>query len=308
VAETDGPRPSRESKAAKWTRDVILGGITDAVRDLVRLGTVTLLAAVAAGASGLVLLLRRESVPAWLLPAAVAAGFVIAAIVLRGARRALVRVRNDVGTRDEQITQLTADLERARDASSGYAVTAAEREQAKLYEEHVVQTLDALQKVLVGEIPGVDLESFIERGIMGPARDMMRRVPGEDVRLSLLVEDAGVYRMRWGVGHRVESVPKFRLKVADSVARFAVEQDKIFVWQDLSEEPAYRPHPKADPARAISSMIAQPVRVGDTTVGVFNVVSTATNSFTEADIAYTKIIGSLISVVFSLLRDRSQTR
>lgn len=306
TSEQDDSDSSKKLK--RWSREVIVGGMTDALRDLVRVGTLAVLGAAASITVGLVTFLRSEDVPAWALPVATAVGVIVGIVVLRASQRGLQAARKDIARADERTRAAEAELDRQRARTISLEEDARERLQAKLYEEHVAQILETFQKVVAKGIPGVSLDTFIQRGILEPARDMLKRDPGNDIRLSVLVEDQGVYRMRYGVGHRLESVRRFRLAVEDSMAQKAVERNEPIVWQDLTMEPDYRPHPRSTRGREIRGMIAQPIHVGETTVGVFNVVASCPNSFSEADINYAKIIGCIISAAMSVMNDREGLR
>jgi GAF domain-containing protein len=169
------------------------------------------------------------------------------------------------------------------------------------YAEHLRQILDHLQQVIAGRMPGVDYLAFIERGILEPARDMLREDQSEDVRLSVLAptEDNKSFRMAFAAGHSLPSKTNYSLEVDESISRFALLKGKPYVWHDLEKEPAYKPHPKA--TRAYRSMVSLPIRADDTIWGVFNVISTEANSFQDVDIEYIKFLGSIINVATSLI-------
>src|SRR5689334_18544879 len=52
------------------------------------------------------------------------------------------------------------------------------------YGSHVTEILYALQRVLNGAIPNVDVDDFIENGILTPGRDYLMERQDDDVRLS----------------------------------------------------------------------------------------------------------------------------
>ncbi|MEA2369902.1 MAG: hypothetical protein QOH12_296 [Solirubrobacteraceae bacterium] len=169
------------------------------------------------------------------------------------------------------------------------------------YTEHLRQILEVLQQVIAGEVAGVTYAAFIERGILEPARDMLKQDPGEDIRLSVLEPDSSApdhFRMLFAAGHTVLGKTNYRIKIADSISRFAFERSKVFMWTDLREEPSYQTHPKA--SRPYRSMISLPIRSGAQVVGVFNVISTLESAFGIADIDYIKMLGSVINVAASL--------
>jgi hypothetical protein len=112
------------------------------------------------------------------------------------------------------------------------------------YAEHVSLTLDELQNVMSGGIPGVTLEQFIERGILHPGRDMLmsNQPGGADVRISILRPDGGDFVMGYSAGHTSDRHAKFRMPIAESFSRHAYEQGTMVVSFDVEEDQRFTPH------------------------------------------------------------------
>jgi GAF domain len=166
------------------------------------------------------------------------------------------------------------------------------------YSRHVYDILDTLQKVLSGAIPRVSARTFIEQGVLDPARDFLMQRPGEDVRLSVLAPDNGTWTMPLAAGYRLESRQRFSLPIVGSFSRHAFESGEIQWSFDLQADPRFTPHPQA--SRVYHSIISVPIRRGDATVAVFNADSTLRSAFSLADFIYVSLIGAIISVVAGL--------
>lgn len=166
------------------------------------------------------------------------------------------------------------------------------------YASHVYDALEALQKVLTGTIPNVTTETFIEEGILQPAREFLMQRPGEDVRLSVLVARDGEWRMKYAAGYRLESRQRFSLPIIGSFSRHAYESGNVEWSLDLQADPRFVPHPQA--TRTYRSIISVPIRSGDDVIAVFNVDSTELAAFDEPDFVYVSLLGAIIGVVSAL--------
>lgn len=169
------------------------------------------------------------------------------------------------------------------------------------YSEHVALTLDQLQAVLAGGIPGVTPDQFIERGILHPGRDMLMRNQDrdEDVRISVLVPDGQDFVMRYSAGHTPEGHAQFRTRIADSFSRHAYEQGTIVASADLHQDERFRAHPRA--TRDYHSIVSVPLRSGRDTAGVFNVVFTAREAFDVSDYTYIALLAAITNVALTAL-------
>jgi hypothetical protein len=120
-------------------------------------------------------------------------------------------------------------INRRREADPAAAVANRFWREAELhaeYAEHIALTLDQLQAVIGGGIPGVTLEQFIERGVLHPGRDMLMKnqARGADVRVSILVPEGEEFVMAYSAGHTPEGHARFRMRIAESFSKHAYEQ------------------------------------------------------------------------------------
>ena len=144
------------------------------------------------------------------------------------------------------------------------------------YAIHLYDALESLQKILRGTIPNVSAASYVETGVLQPAREFLMQQPGEDVRLSVLVPQDSEWRMFFAAGYRLESKQRFRMSIDASFSRHAYESGQIQWSHDLPNDPRFIPHPQA--SRTYYSIISTPIRSGDDVVGVLNVDSTEFSS------------------------------
>ncbi len=168
------------------------------------------------------------------------------------------------------------------------------------YAEHIREALEALQKILAGEIPGVNRDDLIEKGILGPARHWLRKGHGEDVRLMVIAPtgpEKKEFRLIWESGHSLEAREKFTLDVAGSFAGFAYTSGETQWSNDVQNDNRWRPHPKARKSREYGSLVSVPIRQGSEVVGVLSVVSRYKGAFSPGDLKYIEVLGSLINVV-----------
>jgi GAF domain-containing protein len=170
------------------------------------------------------------------------------------------------------------------------------------YANHLYEILSTLRRSMSGTIPGVHREDFIEHGVLEPARDLLRQTPGEDVRLSILVPNSTgqEWEMRYAAGHSLESRQAFRLPIQTSFSRYAYETGELVWSNELSQDSRFMRHPQARPGRDYESMISVPIRRGDQTIGVLNVISSEAEAFEDADRTYAKLIGAVVEIVLAL--------
>ena len=91
------------------------------------------------------------------------------------------------------------------------------------YAKHLYEILATLQRSMAGVIPNVKIDEFIEYGVLHPARDLLKQVPEEDVRLSVLMpdKDKQSWHMVYAAGHSLESRQAFSLPIETSFSRLA---------------------------------------------------------------------------------------
>lgn len=168
------------------------------------------------------------------------------------------------------------------------------------YAEHLRECLETFQKVLAGAIPGVNVADYIERGVLGPARQWLARRRDEDVRLSIIVPAGESFKMLFEAGHSLEARENFHLPLEGSFAGRAFVSGKTEWSNDVEKDSRWSRHPQARAHRRYGSLVSTPVRSGAETVGVLNVLSTRTKAFRPADLAYIELLAGLVNVVWSL--------
>ncbi len=264
----------------RWAK-ALEGIVEDALKKLI-LGAVALVFA-AAAAGGVVLWRETHLPPAW-------RGFVIfaAAVLIVGEVGAVVgTVRLAGRTRRlglANVAQLEDDL-----AAAAYA------------QEHAAGILNTIQAMLDSE-EVFGFEQFAEDAVMEPARVLLQRGPGEEVRLALLTpSDDNHFGMKWSVGHRPTSQKAFQLPMDGSVAGEVFRSGEARVIDKVSESPEFLRHPRA--TRTYETLVCVPVLTGDQVGGVLSVISTYEAAFTEGDLLLIETMGAVVGLVWALERD-----
>lgn len=270
-------RPSPATRARAYGLDVLRAASVDLVGRA--LSGLLLLAAAGLG----VLIWKGGSVPAWAATLVVVVVLAIAlALGVRGGRHA---------RRIKELEELTADYDDLEDAVGAYA-SAVDR--YEVYSDHVADVLDRMQRVVTGELEGVGIPDYIERGILAPARDVLQG-PYEDIRISVLLADENDrWHMIWAAGHSLDGQRKFNPKITDTLASVAYESGEPQYWPDVAQDDRFKPIPAA--TRPFHSMLSHPIRRGLDTVGVLNVVSSLADAFDPAEQRYLASLASVIGV------------
>lgn len=240
------------------------------------LGSLVAAGILALGALAIVFVDDELSVPAW-----VAVVVVLALLALGYA----VARRRSAGDLDVLLEYLDSELALGR-----------------YYADHVREVLEILQRGIAGDLP-VTYGDFIQRGVLEPARDWLMQVPGEDIRISILAPDAAgrEFHMAFSAGHSLASQQQFSLPIVDSFAAPAFTRGEIVVSDDVDNDPRFRPHPRARPGREYGSLVSVPITVGEDIRAVMNVISTRQNAFSPSDVSYVALLGSALSVAWSLM-------
>jgi GAF domain-containing protein len=180
-------------------------------------------------------------------------------------------------------------------------------ERHETYSRHVAQALDALQRVVSGDI-GVPIPHYIEQAILEPARDLIAEKPTENVRLSILLprDNGERWWMPWGAGHTVTGKAKYNERIVDTLSRPAFETGEPQYWPDVKADSAYRPNPKA--SAPIRTMASLPIRAGDQTLGVLNIVSSEPDAFDPAEDTNITSLRGVIAVAVSVYLKDAATR
>ena len=173
------------------------------------------------------------------------------------------------------------------------------------HSNHLAEIILTLQKMQAGGLDDVSLEDFIERGILGPARFVLTYVPGEEIRLSVLVPDeaGSTFSMAYETGHGVGRKNDFSLDVAGSFAGRALSSGKLEWTGDVNKDDRWTKHPRARPQRDYRSLAAMPIVRGEEIVGVLSVLSTVPGAFTKGDLTYIELMGTVIGLAMVLTAD-----
>jgi len=241
------------------------------------------LAVVIIAVASLALGLLDDKVPVW-------AALVILLVLAGGAFGLGRGARTDVEELEEfvELLQLQVDLH-------------------QYYADHLYDVLETLQKVITGQIPGVTFADLVERGMLQPAREYLQ-VSGEDVRLSVQVPDDEHqnFIMEFSAGHSLGGSRDFRLPIAGSFGGHAYASGEVQWTGDVSEDSRWSKHPKASQERKYGSLVSVPISVRDQVIGVLNVISTYKQAFSPADRTYIELLGSILSVAWSLVDEEGQ--
>lgn len=229
------------------------------------------LAAIALAALGLVALLiwKGGSIPAWI---AVVVVLCIATIAL---------VRRQRGARDEAALQ--RELGRHNE-----------------YSRHLQNSLDALQRVISGDVDA-EIPFFLDQAVLEPAQRILSEKPAEKVRLSVLLPDDDnpeLWSMRWSAGHSIIGKLKYAVPIADTLARHAFESGEPQYWPDTAEQTEFRQNPLA--SAPMHSLVSIPIWEGDEILGVFNAISSEKEAFDDAEQTFLASLAGVIAVAVSV--------
>lgn len=179
----------------------------------------------------------------------------------------------------------------------------------RVYGEHVRETLNTLQRAITGDIDGVTVETFVQKGILDPARNALTQGAGEEIRLSVLEpapDDPLCWAMVMASGHSLGGQRKFRLEISSSFAGRAYAEKATAISDDVQNDPRFTANSFARPGREYGSIIAVPLMDGDDCFGVLSVISTFVNAFSDADQTYVEVLGAIIGVALSVGNDRAE--
>jgi hypothetical protein len=287
--ETDEHQPVLSA----FSKDVLRAALVDMVSKAL-LGAVLALAVAVA-----LLIWQGGSIPAWVAAVIVAVAGTVAFV----SRRRLTTLQRGLGRRDTRIAELeplVAENEELEAVVGRYDYGLARHE---VYGSHIAEVLDHLQRVVSGDIE-VAIPEYVVRGILEPARDVLMEDPDEDIRLSVLLptEEGDYFLMVWAAGHNLNSQSKYRVRIDKTMARLAFEEDKVYFWDDVTEDDRFERNPQA--SRPLHSMASVPLRRGDTVIGVFNCVASLPNVFDPAERSYLTSLGAILSVAVNVWLER----
>lgn len=177
-----------------------------------------------------------------------------------------------------------------------------ELERHKEYSGHLQNSLDALQRVISGDVDA-GIPFYLEQAVLEPARSILSEKPAENVRLSVLLPadgDPDRWSMRWSAGHSMIGQLKYNELIADTLARHAFERGEPQDWSDTERQTDFRQNPEASaPTR---SLVSIPIWEGDDVLGVFNAVSAERDAFDDAEKKFLASLAGIIGVAVSVWR------
>lgn len=237
------------------------------------------LAAVLLAVLGLMVLLvwQGGSIPAWVALAVVFCITTIALISRRRIARDEAALRKEVGRHNE-------------------------------YSRHLQNSLDALQRVISGDVDA-EIPFFLDQAVLEPAQRILSEKPAEKVRLSVLLPDDDnpqLWSMRWSAGHSAIGKLKYAQPIADTLARHAFESGEPQYWPDTAEQTEFRQNPHA--SAPMHSLVSIPIWEGDEILGVFNAISSEREAFDDAEQTFLASLAGVIAVAVSVWhQDQSDT-
>lgn len=261
---TQNGEPEKRFQLGRFTRDVLYDSIVQITSTAIQWAALALLAVLVA------MVALGWEVPAWTL--------ILVMLLGLGLRYITKRVA------DQEVNELRPRLNAAEDKLDRH----------DSYGTNICSIMDNFQRVLAGDIRGVTVPEFIERGILTAGRDVMQENGhASDLRMSVLLAKDGNFTMGWASGHNIQSQKKYRQPIEKTVSRIAYEKKVMHVWKDIAaEERSFEENPHA--TRKFRSMASIPILIGDHPVGVFNVVTEQVDAFDVADINYLTSLGAVI--------------
>jgi GAF domain len=279
VALGQDSEPRRRFQLQQFTKDVLYDSVVQITSGALRLASLALLALMVA------LFALGWEIPAWTLVLVMLVGVGLLYITKRVAGR--------------EANELRPRLDAAEDKLDRH----------DSYGTNICSIMDNFQRVLAGDIPGVTVSEFIERGILTAGRDVMQENGhAADLRMSVLLASDGFFTMGWASGHNIQSQKKYRQPIAKTVSKIAFEKKVMQVWSDVTvEERSFEQNPHA--TRTFKSLVSIPILIGDRVVGVFNVVTEEADAFNVADVNYLTSLGAVIQTAVGVaVKDAKATQ
>jgi len=213
--------------------------------------------------------LEGGSVPAWAaLGAVIAIGLIAFASRRRGAKNETA-LRQEVGRHNE-------------------------------YSRHLQNSLDALQRVICGDVDA-EIPFFLDQAVLEPAQRILSEKPAEKVRLSVLLpadDHPELWSMRWSAGHSAIGKLKYAKPIADTLARHAFESGEAQYWPDTTAQTEFEQNPLA--SAPMRSLVSIPILEGDEILGVFNAISSEKEAFDDAEQTFLASLAGVIAVAVSV--------
>lgn len=224
---------------------------------------------------------RGGSIPAWLLLLVVVALIALMIVILRQQNSTLAGVAEDKDALQQELERHNA------------------------YSGHLQYSLDALQRVISGEVDA-EIPYFLEQAVLEPARSILNEKPAENVRLSILLptaDDPDRWSMPWSAGHSMIGKSKYDELIGDTLARHAFERGEPQDWGDTEGQTDFRQNPRA--SALTRSFVSIPIRKGDDVLGVFNAVSAERNAFDDAEKKFLASLAGIVAVAVGVWSEDS---
>jgi hypothetical protein len=273
-----GNGASKKELAKRFGKDVVYEAMVNVTAGFLKWAAVLL------GLAAIGLFALGWTVPAWTLLLALVAALFLAYLTKRVAGREAVELRPKLAAAESRLDRHDS------------------------YGENICSIMDNYQRVLAGDIKGVGVSEFIERGILTAGRDVMQENGhAQDLRMSVLMAHDGHFEMWWASGHSMQGQKKYKQPIAKTVSRIAYEKKAMQKWKDVTaEERDFEENPKA--TRKFKSMVSIPVLVGDSAMGVFNVVTERVDAFDAADVNYLTSLSAVIQTAVGVALKEAKSK
>lgn len=213
---------------------------------------------------------------------------------------ALAEVAARVRGLDAELAELRPRAARLSELEAQMEDVAWAYERSESNAHHVCEMLSLLRQVLAGDAPGVTMEEFIARGVLAPARDLLNDSVNGGVRLSILQRTPDEHLiMLFSSGHRLEEQKRYRVRLVDSLARFALEEGVTQTWGDVTTDHRFKPDSSTG---SFCSMVSVPIVIRQELTAVFNTTAPDPDAFDPADITYIAALGGIIEVALGASR------
>lgn len=177
---SDGEKPAKRSRVNQFTKDVLYDSIVQVTSGALRIAAIALAAVLVA------LIAFGWEVPAWTLVLVMLLGVGLMYVTRRVAGREANELRPKLAAAENKLDRHDS------------------------YGTNICSIMDNFQRVLAGDIRGVTVPEFIERGILSAGRDVMQENGhAADLRLSVLLAEEGHFTMEWAAGHSIQSQKKY---------------------------------------------------------------------------------------------------
>jgi len=143
---------------------------------------------------------------------------------------------------------------------------------------------------------GLDIEVVLTRVLEAVAR-IIRIEAGSILRL---VDDELVFMV--ALGEKAEYVKPFKLKLGQGIAGWVAETGEDLIIRDVHRDPRYYPEVEKTTGFVTRSMLAVPMKTGERTVGVIELINKIGGPFAKKDLELIRAIASFSAVALEHAR------